>query len=132
MTATWCWAARGSRQAATSDDNHVTQHSLRKGSRFRALRPVRVFVLVHLWDVPGSDGCDAVLPGGEEVLLDYDPNPARTTGCWVVPVRARELEPILVEERIRKSNLYPGIYGVGVDYEQLWRDFVFVREGGDA
>ena len=101
-----------------------------KGDRFRAIEPVEVWIWVQWFDAPASDGNDAVLPVGEEVLVDEDPNGPE--GCWVVPVRFRELEPVLVAERIRLDPDYPATrvgrdkpwYGVAVSYADLARRFV--------
>jgi hypothetical protein len=92
-----------------------------KGGRFQAVRDLDVRVRTAFM-APRSSGCRGVLPAGEVLALDYDPDPTSTTGVWLRPERYRALESVLVEKALRDEPSYDG-YSISMSYEQLDKDF---------
>lgn len=93
----------------------------RKGNRFRAIRDIEVHV--GIWfHAPYSSSCRGVIPKGEILRLDYDPDPSETTGCTLAPERYDDLEEQLVDSAARSDGPYSG-YTLSVSYVELDRDF---------
>ncbi len=99
-----------------------------KGGRFRALRETHADLvtwmrLAHLEGMQLPIDVEACLvPAGEVLRLDYEPDPAKSTHCTLVPERYQELESRLVAARWRAEGDYSG-YGLSIAYLSLDADF---------
>jgi hypothetical protein len=103
------------------------------GARFRAFGDTDVDVwILHL--CPGRDepmpmGIERrVLPKGEVVRIDYEPDPSRSTGCTLVAEDREGLEDHVVDPKEKKHRDYRG-YNISLSYAQLDKDFEWLGEG---
>lgn len=102
-----------------------------KGSRFRALRDVDIEVCVNFRT--GDDSVvpihieRVVVPRGEILRLDCEPDTSESTHCIVTPERYDQLESAFVDPKFRKDSDYSG-YSLSVSYVQLDADFEWLDE----
>ena len=104
-----------------------------EGERFRAMRDTTVEVAINFrveqgLDVPIKIQQD-VVSEGEVFWLDYEPVPAETTHCILVPERYKELEKSFVSPQWRENKAYVG-FELSVSYVQLDEDFEWLTATG--
>ncbi len=66
------------------------------------------------------------LPKGQVVHLDYEPDPAQSTDCTLIPEDRAGLEDQLVDSKDKKHRDYAG-YQIQVSYIELDKNFEWLR-----
>lgn len=105
-----------------------------KGFRFRTLRSIEVDMAVY-FSVSGLDlpinVSRRVIAEGEVLQLAYEPVPAESTHCNLVPCRYDELEALFVSNEHRRDEQYVG-YSCSVSYIQLAADFEWLDRTAES
>lgn len=102
-----------------------------RGGRFRTLADTEVGVWT-LHSMPGQESpCPMfyeqhTLPKGQVVQLDYEPDPARSTHCTLIPEDRAGLEDRLVDSKGKKHRDYRG-YQLQVSYIELDKNFQWLE-----
>jgi hypothetical protein len=74
---------------------------------------------------PSSGGFRALLPGGEEVVVESNP-PRDATGVYAIPARG-DLERLLVPHADLEDPAYAG-YALVITFDQLAKHFELVAD----
>jgi hypothetical protein len=102
-----------------------------RAGRFRARADVEVCVQ-HLLSLGGNkpfaiNSRWSVIPGGEILRLDYEPDPSRSTHCTLLPENYRGLEPQVTYPEMKKDRDYAG-YNIFISYDQLAAEFEWLED----
>ncbi|MEN6451297.1 MAG: hypothetical protein ABFC96_12465 [Thermoguttaceae bacterium] len=105
-----------------------------RGGKFRSLADTEVGVWTLHW-MPGQESPSPMfyeqhtLPKGQVVQLDYEPDPARSTHCTLMPEDRAGLEDRLVDSKDKKHRDYRG-YQIQVSYIELDKNFEWLEALG--
>lgn len=92
-------------------------------TRFRAARNLNVTGVVW-YSAPFSTHFTGLIPAGEVLLLDYEPDP-KLGGVHLVPERRDYYEEIFVDQKTRETTPYSH-YSLPFSWRELERDFEVV------